>query len=476
MPKAFNVDLAPLPDILDTPDNEFRMDLDDYFKRQNIALEEMFLRLRTLPGSGTKIEDADADTSIETENSSDEDILRFKTAGTERFIVSGSAIIPTTDDDLEIGSSSKMVKKAFLNDLGYPNETINDVIIYDGSSWVAAPSGTTYDFAMATFSDGEATEQLIGIGTWKASGAISFTATYTNGPPTSATIALTSDGGVTWASALTLTTPFTSGVSAESTSYPTTKDQYITFTITGNKSAENDTDTETVTFRNNIFHGEGTKASGYIEAEIEALTPVVSNDTTKSVALTPGASDYLVFAFPTSYAALGVGTDYETDGNKGTGFLYGGITCAFTLDSSTLSITNSAGFTENYDVYVSSLTNLGSKTLTTQSSTTALNYVYYGEHTQSGTLTEAQAEGLANSSITNDNTQVWSSVTAGASEYIWFVFPKRLGTVTFFVGGFEGGFEDPQTLSITNANGWTEDYYAYRSTQANLGATIVTTT
>jgi hypothetical protein len=56
-----------------------------------------------------------------------------------------------------------------------------------------------------------------------------------------------------------------------------------------------------------------------------------------------------------------------------------------------------------------------------------------------------------------------------------FAFPKRLGTVTFWVGGFQGGFEDPETVSVTNANGWTEDYYVWRSTNSNLGATVVET-
>jgi hypothetical protein len=83
---------------------------------------------------------------------------------------------------------------------------------------------------------------------------------------------------------------------------------------------------------------------------------------------------------------------------------------------------------------------------------------------------------LANSPVTNDNTQVWDAVTAGANDYLLFAFPKRLGTVTFWVGGFEGGFEAAETVSVTNSNGWTEDYYAWRSTNKGLGETVVTTT
>ena len=54
-----------------------------------------------------------------------------------------------------------------------------------------------------------------------------------------------------------------------------------------------------------------------------------------------------------------------------------------------------------------------------------------------------------------------------------YALPTRLGTVTFTVGGFTGGFEAPETLSITNVNGYAENYYVYRSTNKNLGTVSV---
>ena len=62
-----------------------------------------------------------------------------------------------------------------------------------------------------------------------------------------------------------------------------------------------------------------------------------------------------------------------------------------------------------------------------------------------------------------------------------FAFPKRLSTggdpdyPLFKVGGFCGGFNCPETVSVTNSNGWTEDYYVWSSENSNLGAQTVTT-
>ena len=349
----------------------------------------------------------------------------------------------------------------------------NEVLKWDGSNWVPATYDYTFAFSIASFTDNESTTQLIGSGVWETSGDITFGATYNNGPPTSASIALTSDGGVTWEGALTVTTPFTSAVSGEDTDYPSAKDKYIRFTLTGNKSAENDTDTETVYFRNYIYWGVSTTGSGFSEADVEALAnSAISNDQTRSMALTPGANDYLVFAFPSSYTSILYGDDYEDDSTSG--FLYNSLACAFQAPE-TVSLTNSAGFTEDYKVYASYQKNLGSHTLVTSTSATQINPLYYGVTSKTDTFLEADIEGLANSEITNDNTQSWDSVTAGAGEYMLFAFPKRLGIPTFWVGGFEGGFESPETVSVTNTNGWTEDYYAWRSENANLGATEVET-
>lgn len=65
------------------------------------------------------------------------------------------------------------------------------------------------------------------------------------------------------------------------------------------------------------------------------------------------------------------------------------------------------------------------------------------------------------------------TVNAGAGDYIVYAIPKRLGTVDFYVSGFEGGFDEPVEQALTNASGYTETYRVYKSTNAALGETTV---
>jgi hypothetical protein len=69
------------------------------------------------------------------------------------------------------------------------------------------------------------------------------------------------------------------------------------------------------------------------------------------------------------------------------------------------------------------------------------------------------------------------SINAGSGEYVYYAYPSRLGTATFTVGGFANGFSTiPSTLSVTNSNGYSENYYIYRSSNANLGSNTVVVT
>lgn len=66
------------------------------------------------------------------------------------------------------------------------------------------------------------------------------------------------------------------------------------------------------------------------------------------------------------------------------------------------------------------------------------------------------------------------TATAGEGQYIWYMLPKWLGACSFKVGGFDGGFTLLKTEQLTNASGYKEDYYIYRSDNAALGETTVT--
>ena len=65
-------------------------------------------------GLNTKISDNDGDTKIEVEKNSDEDKIRFTTAGQEQLVLQDGALLPSTDEDVDLGSSSKKFKDLYL--------------------------------------------------------------------------------------------------------------------------------------------------------------------------------------------------------------------------------------------------------------------------------------------------------------------------------------------------------------------------
>lgn len=240
-----------------------------------------------------------------------------------------------------------------LSDVDATSPTKNYVLKWDGTNWVPAVYDASFVFTIAAFSDAQSSPQEIGAaGVWKAIGALSFTATYNNGPPDATPYVSMAGAGNAWADDLDMTTsPAFEGptTNAEAVNYPAAIGS-ITFTLHAASGAESDTEVQSVAFYNRRHWGVSAETTFDDSADIAALA------------------------------------DDELSNSKG-------------------------------------------KTFT---------------------------------------------VTAGAGEYIWYCYPARLGTSTFWVGGFEGGFGAPNTVSRTNASGFIEDYYCYRSTNANLGETTVT--
>lgn len=111
---------------------------------------------------------------------------------------------------------------------------------------------------------------------------------------------------------------------------------------------------------------------------------------------------------------------------------------------------------------------------TKTTSITFLNGVYYGVAHTPETLDSTFILGLTRNLRTNKLPSF--TVTAGSGEYIWYCVPKRFGECVFSVGGFTGGFLLADTVSFTNASGYTEDYYVYRSDSQSLGKTTVSVT
>jgi hypothetical protein len=66
------------------------------------------------------------------------------------------------------------------------------------------------------------------------------------------------------------------------------------------------------------------------------------------------------------------------------------------------------------------------------------------------------------------------SATAGATQRLYFAARSALGTPSFTVGGFAGGFHLAAAgVAVTNAHGVTENYDLWESDNLNLGATDV---
>ena len=83
--------------------------------------------------------------------------------------------------------------------------------------------------------------------------------------------------------------------------------------------------------------------------------------------------------------------------------------------------------------------------------------------------------GLGNSDLVNSIPKTFT-VNPGSGQYIVYAYPSRLGTATFSVGGFAGGFLPAVTVSVTNGSSFVENFSVYRSVNSNLGSTTVVVT
>ena len=108
---------------------------------------------------------------------------------------------------------------------------------------------------------------------------------------------------------------------------------------------------------------------------------------------------------------------------------------------------------------------------TKTTSVSFVNGVYYGASAAQDTYDRAFILALTRS-LRGSKLPSFTA-NAGAGQHIYYCLPKRYGTCTFTVGGFEGGFDLVATISFENASGYIEDYYVYKSGNAGLGSTTV---
>jgi len=101
------------------------------------------------------------------------------------------------------------------------------------------------------------------------------------------------------------------------------------------------------------------------------------------------------------------------------------------------------------------------------------NLRYWGIASKNSGFTSGDVTGLATNDLTNALANAFT-VSPGAGQYIVYAYPKRFGTATFTIGGFNGGMNPPETVTIVNSSGYSEDYYVYGSVNSNLGTSAVT--
>ena len=111
--------------------------------------------------------------------------------------------------------------------------------------------------------------------------------------------------------------------------------------------------------------------------------------------------------------------------------------------------------------YNLSVTDTKGNTLNSSVSVDFVNHLFWGV-SDSPNQTEGTVKALDYTEMSDTRTRTIH--VSPSNEYIYYAYPKRLGTSEFRVNGFTGGFENPVTVSIDNHSGYSEDYYVYRST------------
>ncbi len=236
-------------------------------------------------------------------------------------------------------------KLDYVNNIDASTGVSGDCVEYDGSGFQVVPCGTSFAFSVASFGDSISATQEMGSGTWKAIGAVTFTASYNNGPATSGAVSYSG-----WGSSLQMGSSFQGPtVSTAAVTFPSVTGTVV-FTLNAAGAAGSGSASITHTFNNDRFWGVSPISSGtYSSADVRALaTSDLTNSIPNSFTVAPGVGQYIVYAYP---SRLGTAS-FSVNGFPG-GF----------NSAATASVTNASGFTENFSVYSSVNSNLGSTTV-----------------------------------------------------------------------------------------------------------------
>lgn len=107
---------------------------------------------------------------------------------------------------------------------------------------------------------------------------------------------------------------------------------------------------------------------------------------------------------------------------------------------------------------------------TTSQKTLSINFyngIFTGDSVIPGAIDSSFIRSLSKK-LQASRATTWT-IGATGTQYNWFACRTALGTPVFTVGGFDGGFTTPTTVSFTNGSGYTEDYYVFRSVNPGIG-------
>lgn len=224
----------------------------------------------------------------------------------------------------------------------HPN--VGDALVFNGSFWGPEPivepsSYTTTLLAASNFAEiGQVIMNPI------------FSATYSN-IPTSGTIQDNKGGPLQ--NIFTAPTPsIPPNIIAYNQSYIshlyTNPPFSVVFTLSSSDGADSSITTASITWVQNVYFGVGV-AGGSDQNFIKSLNAILSDTKVISFTTNSDVGQYIYFAYRSAYGAA----DFWAYGWEG----------GFNLVSNSISLTNSQGFTENYTLYKSNSSNLGTTTV-----------------------------------------------------------------------------------------------------------------
>ena len=399
--------------------------------------------------------------------------------------------ITSSGDVSASGTGSFSMIKGIVDTVG---ASVNDLLTFNGTSFVPAPPDTTFVFSIADFDiSGQGnSSQLIGSGVYKSSGAISFVASYNNGPPNGSPkppfVQLRTGSSAQTLQDITHSmnaSAFTNGTTGEDINYPSAVNHQLRFRLIATRSSDLDTDNsdQTVTFRNFLaFGGLDTNTSlnsakittlSQSNAQLQSSTTVadtvttaLDNDEFFCYAYRDALSDVKMVTCGSGPNRITVAMDHTDRADKTANVTSG------------ISHTNTLGFTENYAIVASSGSNLDAHSTTFQTLTSdsvVFNYLHWGTSSNASLSSEDNVRNLdysssfSNSIVDTSNPNILI-VTGDFDAFIYIGIPARYG-----VNGTDFTLKDnstnlaialnsPTGISASNPVGFFEEYKLYRST------------